>query len=115
MTLRWRLRDRGRVTPRAPIASLGSNRRGHGGVRRRLHGVRERRRGLRAIGYVEPDPIPPGPIALVSCSGSAFSAMLRTRRRFGWTVAISSGQELVTSAASYVDYASGCQRRRSWL
>jgi acyl-CoA synthetase (NDP forming) len=63
--------------------------------------------GLRAIGYVEPHPIPPGPIALVSCSGSAFSGMLRTHRRFGWTVAISSGQELVTSAASYVDYAIG--------
>lgn len=63
--------------------------------------------GLRAIGYVEPYPIPPGPIALVSCSGSAFSAMLRTNRHFGWTVAISSGQELVTSAASYLDYAVG--------
>ena len=66
--------------------------------------------GLRAIGYVEPDPIPPGPIALVSCSGSAFSAMLRTHRHFGWTVAISSGQELVTSAASYLDYAVGLAR-----
>jgi acyl-CoA synthetase (NDP forming) len=63
--------------------------------------------GLRAIGYVEPDPIPHGPIALVSCSGSAFSAMLRTHRRFGWTIAVSSGQELVTSAASYLDYAIG--------
>ena len=63
--------------------------------------------GLRAIGYVEPDPIPSGPVALVSCSGSAFSAMLRTHRHFGWTVAVSSGQELVTSAASYLDYAVG--------
>ncbi|MGO9344266.1 MAG: acetate--CoA ligase family protein [Acidimicrobiales bacterium] len=69
-------------------------------------------RGLRAIGYVEPDPIPLGPIALVSCSGSAFSAMLRTHRRFGWTVAISSGQELVTSAASYLDYAVGIPQTR---
>jgi acyl-CoA synthetase (NDP forming) len=63
--------------------------------------------GLRAIGYVEPDPIPLGPLALVSCSGSAFSAMLRTSRPFGWTIAVSSGQELVTSAGSYVDYAVG--------
>jgi acyl-CoA synthetase (NDP forming) len=63
--------------------------------------------GLRAIGYVEPDPIPPGPLALVSCSGSAFSAMLRTSRPFGWTIAVSCGQELVTPAGSYVDYAVG--------
>jgi len=61
--------------------------------------------GLRAIGYVEPDPIPHGPLALVSCSGSAFSALLRTNRRFGWTLVVSSGQELVTPACAYVDYA----------
>ena len=36
--------------------------------------------GLRAIGYVEPDPLPRGPVALVTHSGSVFSAMLRTRR-----------------------------------
>ncbi len=29
-------------------------------------------RGLRAIGYLEPDPLPPGPIALITHSGSAF-------------------------------------------
>jgi len=63
--------------------------------------------GLRAIGYVEADPIPEGPLALVSCSGSAFSALLRTHRRFGWTLAVSSGQELVTPAAAYLDYAVG--------
>ena len=61
--------------------------------------------GLRAIGYVEPDPVPAGPLALVSCSGSAFSALLRTHRRFGWTLAVSSGQELVTPAAAYLEYA----------
>ncbi len=68
--------------------------------------------GLRAIGYVEPDPIPRGPIALISCSGSAFSAFLRTHRHFGWTIAVSSGQELVTSAASYLDYAVGIPRTK---
>ena len=61
--------------------------------------------GLRAIGYLEPDPLPIGPVAFVSHSGSAFSALLRTRRRLGFTLAVSSGQELVTPAASYVDYA----------
>ena len=61
--------------------------------------------GLRAIGYLEPDPLPSGPVAFVSHSGSAFSALLRTRRRLGFTLAVSSGQELVTPAASYIDYA----------
>jgi acyl-CoA synthetase (NDP forming) len=62
-------------------------------------------RGLRAIGYLEPDPLPAGPVALVTHSGSVFSALLRTRRAFGFTVAVSSGQELVTPAAAYARYA----------
>jgi len=61
--------------------------------------------GLRAIGYLEPDPLPRGPVAFVSHSGSAFSALLRSQRRIGFTIAVSAGQELVTSAASYLDYA----------
>lgn len=62
-------------------------------------------RGIRAIGYVEPDNLPPGPVALLTHSGSVFSAMLRARRGIGFTVAVSSGQELVTTTASYLDYA----------
>ncbi len=61
--------------------------------------------GLRAIGYQEPDQLPAGPVALVTQSGSVFSAMLRTRRALGYTVAVSSGQELVTTAAQYAAYA----------
>ena len=61
--------------------------------------------GLRAIGYQEPDQLPAGPVALVTQSGSVFSAMLRTRRALGYTVAVSSGQELVTTAARYARYA----------
>src|ERR1022692_520131 len=61
--------------------------------------------GLRAMGYVEPDPLPAGPVALVTHSGSVFSALLRTRRAFGFTLAVSSGQELVTTAGSYLSYA----------
>ena len=62
-------------------------------------------RGLRAIGYLEPDPPPAGPVALVTHSGSVFSALLRARRGFGFTVAVSSGQELITTAADYARYA----------
>ena len=61
--------------------------------------------GLRAVGYVEPDPLPHGPVALITHSGSVFSALLRTRRGLGFTVAVSSGQELVTTAAQYAEYA----------
>ncbi len=69
-------------------------------------------RGLRAIGYVEPDPLPRGPIALVTHSGSVFSALLRSRRKLGFTLAVSSGQEIVTAAASYAEYALGLPETR---
>ena len=62
-------------------------------------------RGLRAIGYLETSPMPPGPVALVTHSGSVFSALLRSRRGLGYTLAVSSGQELVTPAAAYARYA----------
>jgi acetate---CoA ligase (ADP-forming) len=63
--------------------------------------------GLRALGYTEPERIEAGPVALVTHSGSVFSALLRARRRTGFTVAVSSGQELVTSAAAFARYALG--------
>ncbi|HEX2400924.1 MAG TPA: acetate--CoA ligase family protein, partial [Mycobacterium sp.] len=63
--------------------------------------------GVRALGYLEPDLLPPSGIALVTHSGSAFSTLLRARRGFGFRLAVSSGQELVTDTADYVDYALG--------
>jgi acetate---CoA ligase (ADP-forming) len=61
--------------------------------------------GVRAIGYLERDPLPAGPIALVTHSGSVFSALLRTHRRLEYSVAVSSGQELVTTTADHLAYA----------
>jgi acetate---CoA ligase (ADP-forming) len=61
--------------------------------------------GVRALGYLEPDPMPEGVVSLVTHSGSAFSTLLRARRGFGFRLAVSSGQELVTDTADYVDYA----------
>ncbi len=61
--------------------------------------------GVRALGYLEPDPLPPGPVSLVTHSGSAFSTLLRANRGFGFRLAVSSGQELVTDTADYVDHA----------
>lgn len=60
--------------------------------------------GLRALGYLERDPIPAGPVSLVSHSGSVFSTLLRTRRAIGFRLAVSSGQELVTGTADYLEY-----------
>ncbi|HEY9241984.1 MAG TPA: acetate--CoA ligase family protein [Streptosporangiaceae bacterium] len=68
--------------------------------------------GLRAVGYVEPDPLPAGPVALITHSGSVFSALLRTRRGLGYTVAVSSGQELVSTAAEYAEWALGQEETR---
>jgi acyl-CoA synthetase (NDP forming) len=62
-------------------------------------------RGVRALGYLEPDPLSAGPIALVTHSGSVFSALLRTHRRLGWSLAVSSGQELVTTTADFLGHA----------
>jgi acyl-CoA synthetase (NDP forming) len=61
--------------------------------------------GVRAIGYLERDPLPAGSIALVTHSGSVFSALLRTHRRLEYAVAVSSGQELVTTTADHLAYA----------
>jgi acetate---CoA ligase (ADP-forming) len=61
--------------------------------------------GVRALGYLEPDPLRDGGVSLVTHSGSAFSTLLRARRGFGFRLAVSSGQELVTNTADYVDYA----------
>ncbi|HEY1617081.1 MAG TPA: acetate--CoA ligase family protein [Streptosporangiaceae bacterium] len=62
-------------------------------------------RGLRAIGYTEAFPLPPGPVALVTHSGSVFSALLRAGRGLSYSLAVSSGQELVTTAPRYLEYA----------
>lgn len=62
-------------------------------------------RGVRALGYLEREALPQGSVALVSHSGSAFSALLRSHRQIGFSLAASSGQELVTTTADYADYA----------
>lgn len=61
--------------------------------------------GVRAVGYVERADLPVGPVAMITHSGSVFSAMLRTRRQLGFSLVVSAGQELVTGAASYLEYA----------
>jgi acyl-CoA synthetase (NDP forming) len=64
-------------------------------------------KNVRALGFYEPKGIRPGPITFVSHSGSAFSALLHNDRGLSFNLAVSSGQELVTTAAEYVRYALG--------
>ncbi len=69
-------------------------------------------RGVRGIGYVERFPLSVGPIAMVTHSGSIFSALLRTHRRLEYSLAVSSGREVVTTTADYLDYALGLEETR---
>lgn len=61
--------------------------------------------GLRATGYSQASDLVPGPVTFLTHSGSAYSALLRNRRRIRFNLAVSSGDELVTTMAEYLDYA----------
>ncbi len=61
--------------------------------------------GLRVCGFPPPAWIEAGPIALISHSGSVFSALCHNDRRLRYNLAVSAGQELVTTAAEYLDFA----------
>ena len=61
--------------------------------------------GLRVCGFPPPDWIRKGNVAFITHSGSAFSALCHTDRRFGFTLAVSAGQELATDMAAYLDFA----------
>jgi acyl-CoA synthetase (NDP forming) len=62
-------------------------------------------RRLRGCGFSEPEGLEPGPITFISHSGSAFSAMLHNDRGLRFNLAVSSGLELVTTTADYLEYA----------
>ena len=60
---------------------------------------------LRVCGFPEPADLPGGPVAVVSHSGSVFSALLHNDRGLRFNLVVSAGNELVTSAAAYLDHA----------
>ena len=60
---------------------------------------------LRVCGYPEPADLPAGPVAVVTHSGSVFSALLHNQRGLRFNLVVSAGNELVTSAAAYLDHA----------
>jgi acyl-CoA synthetase (NDP forming) len=61
--------------------------------------------GLRICGFPPPPWLAHGSIALISHSGSAFSGLCHTDRRFRYSLAVSAGQELTTTVADYLDFA----------
>ncbi|MBS3649062.1 acetate--CoA ligase family protein [Pseudaminobacter sp. 19-2017] len=61
--------------------------------------------GLRVTGYASPLPMKPGGVAFITQSGSAFSALAYNDQRLKFSVCISSGRELTTTADDYMDWA----------
>ncbi|HET7235653.1 MAG TPA: acetate--CoA ligase family protein [Actinomycetota bacterium] len=62
---------------------------------------------VRALGFYEPKGVEAGGVTFLSHSGSAFSAMLHNDRGLRLNLAVSTGQELVTTVADYMAYALG--------
>ena len=61
--------------------------------------------GFRAGAFGNLSPMTPGGIALISHSGSQWGSFIHNDTRWRYNLAISAGQELVTSAGDYLDYA----------
>jgi acyl-CoA synthetase (NDP forming) len=67
---------------------------------------------LRATGYSQDPNLLPGPVTFLTQSGSSFSALLRNRRGIRFNLAVSGGDELVTTMAAYLEYALGLESTR---
>jgi acyl-CoA synthetase (NDP forming) len=70
-------------------------------------------RRVRALGFYEPKDAPVGGVTFLSHSGSAFSAMIHNDRALGLNLAVSAGQEFVTTVADYLGYALGLESTRA--
>jgi acyl-CoA synthetase (NDP forming) len=68
---------------------------------------------VRALGFDEPEDVKVGGITFLSHSGSAFSAMNHNVRGLGLNLAVSAGQELVTTVADYLAYAVSLESTRA--
>ncbi|MGB7805906.1 MAG: acetate--CoA ligase family protein [Actinomycetota bacterium] len=67
---------------------------------------------LRATGFATPDDMRAGPVTFISHSGSAFAAVAFNDRGIGFNLIVSSGQEIVSTMADYMDYALGLPSTR---
>jgi acyl-CoA synthetase (NDP forming) len=70
-------------------------------------------RSLRACAYSQPRDLRPGPVAFISHSGSAFSALLHSHRAVRYNLVVSAGTEFSVSMDSYLDYALGLPSTRA--
>jgi acetate---CoA ligase (ADP-forming) len=70
-------------------------------------------RRVRALGFYEPKDAPVGGVTFLSHSGSAFSAMIHNDRALGLNLAVSAGQEFVTTVADYLRYALGVESTKA--
>lgn len=61
--------------------------------------------GLRVVGYAPRIALKPGHIALITQSGSAFSALSYSHPRLRFSIAVSTGRELVTRSEDYMLWA----------
>lgn len=61
--------------------------------------------GLRVAGFPSPPGLRRGGIVFIAQSGSAFSALAHNDRRLGFSLCISSGMEMTTTAADVIDWA----------
>jgi len=68
---------------------------------------------VRALGFYEPKDAPVGGVTFLSHSGSAFSAMIHNDRALGLNLAVSAGQEFVTTVADYLTYALGLESTKA--
>ncbi|MEP6757838.1 MAG: acetate--CoA ligase family protein [Actinomycetota bacterium] len=67
---------------------------------------------VRATGFLTPEHLRHGPVTFLSHSGSAFSAIAFSDRGIGFNLLVSSGQEVVTTHADYLEYALGLESTR---
>lgn len=61
--------------------------------------------GLRVASMASPAGLCPGGIAWIAQSGSTFGALAHNDRRLGFSLCVSTGMELVTTVADYMDWA----------
>lgn len=61
--------------------------------------------GLRVSGFASELAMRPGRVAFITQSGSAFSALAYNDARIKYSLAVSSGREMTTEAADYMDWA----------
>lgn len=61
--------------------------------------------GTNIAAFGVPDWLEPGPIAFITHSGTAYGELVNIDRRLRFNLTVSSGQEIVTTADEYMDYA----------